>query len=170
MQSHGSFYRLIKSKDVLLEAVYTYAIEQFSVPLLGGGPATEPPPSLHGQLGQWWQQLADAALAHPEAFAFWRLYRTNLYPLASELLDLGPFVPFQAYVGPVLTALPAAAALLAALLVAQWLAAVEVVLTNPSCRAQSALRVHVLTQAYAGWWQTTGLPLDTPPIAAECPN
>lgn len=69
-----------------------------------------------------------------------------------------------------LTALPAAAALLAALLAAQWLAAVEVVLTNPSCRAQPALRVHVLTQDYAGWWQTTDLPLDTPPIAAECPN
>lgn len=93
MQSHGSFYRLIRSKDALLEAVYTYAIEQFSVPLLGGGPATEPPPSLHVQLGQWWQQLADAALAHPEAFAFWRLYRTNLYRWPASYSTWAPSFP-----------------------------------------------------------------------------
>jgi AcrR family transcriptional regulator len=169
--SHGSFYRLIGSKDDLLEAVYVYAIDQLAVPLPGDGPATRPSPGLHGQLAQWWQLLADAALAYPEAFAFWRLYRTSYYPLANDRPDLGPFVPFLAQVGPVLPALPTLAApafspaLLAGLLAAQWLAAMEVVLTNSGCRAQSTLRARVLTQAYAGWWQTTGLPLDTPAIA-----
>jgi AcrR family transcriptional regulator len=168
--SHGSFYRLIGSKDALLEAVYAYALDQLTVPLPPADAAILPPVGLQGQLTRWWHLLAQQALAHPEALAFWRLYRSSWRPLLGERLDLGPFVPFLAYVGPVLAALPAGAApafsstLLAELLAAQWLAAVEVALTNPSCRAHPALRTQVLRQAYAGWWVAAGLPLDTPAI------
>ena len=172
--SHGSFYRLIGTKDRLLEAVYTYALDQLLVPL-PAGEAAPPRQGLHGQLARWWQQLADAALAHPEAFAFWRLYRTSLYPLANDRPDLGPSMLLLAHLRPVLPSSPAggaptfSATLLAELLAAQWLAAVEVALSNPGCRAQPALRAHLLVQAYAGWWRTTGLPHDTPAIAAELP-
>lgn len=171
--SHGSFYRLISSKDQLLEAVYTFALGQLAAPLTAGGGAAQLGEGLHEQLARWWQLLADAAQAHPQAFAFWRLYRTNWYPLASGSPDLGPFLPFLAHVGPVLAARPTGAppafssTLLAELLAAQWLAAVEVTLTNPGCRAQPALRARVLAQTYAGWWQATGLPADTPALAYE---
>jgi AcrR family transcriptional regulator len=168
--SHGSFYRLIGSKDALLEAVYAYALAQLAVPLPPGGATTPPPGGLQEQLAHWWHLLAQQALAHPEALAFWRLYRSSWRSLLGERLDLGPFVPFLAQVGSVLAALPAGGepvlspTLLAELLAAQWLAAVEVALTNPSCRAQPALRTQVLRQAYAGWWVATGLPPDTPAI------
>jgi AcrR family transcriptional regulator len=166
--SHGSFYRLVGSKDELLEAV-DYALDQLQAPL----PTASPAQALHEQLARWWQQLATAALAHPEAFAFWRLYRTSYYPLTTSRPDLGPFVPFLAQVEPVLAALPGGSAahtfsatLLTELLAAQWLAAVEVVLANASCRSHIALREQVLAQTYLGWWRTTGLPRDTPPIPA----
>ena len=77
---------------------------------------------------------------------------------------------FLAHVGPVLAAplageeatLATSPTLLAEWLAAQWLAAVEVGLSNRRCRVQPALRAHLLGQAYAGWWLSTGLPLDTP--------
>lgn len=168
--SHGSFYRLIGSKAALIEAVYAYALDQLAVPLPPAGAATPPAAGLQGQLARWWHLLAQQAQAHPPAFAFWHLYRSSWRPLLDERPDLGPFVPFLAQVGPVLAARPASAmpafspTLLAELLAAQWLAAVEVALTNAGCRAQPALRIQLLHQAYAGWWVAAGLPLDTPAI------
>jgi AcrR family transcriptional regulator len=167
--SHGRFYRLIGSKDALLEAVYASALAHLAVelpPAAGDAPAA----GLQGQLARWWHVLAQQALAHPDALAFWRRYRSSGELLGGPRPDLGPFVPLLAAVGPVLATLPAGAApafsptLLAELLAAQWLAALEVVLTNPGCRAQPALRTQVLRQAYAGWWVATGLPGDTPAI------
>jgi len=51
---------------------------------------------------------------------------------------------------------------LTASLAAQWTAAVDVVLSDPACRAEPALTTRVLTQAYKGWWQSLGLSTSLP--------
>jgi hypothetical protein len=146
-------------------------------PLASGQGAARPGETLHAQLARWWQLLAQAALVQPAAFAFWRQYRTSCAPLATDQPDLGPFVPFLAHVEPVLAAPPAgqeatlatSPTLLAEWLAAQWLAAVEVSLSNHRCRAQPTLCAHLLDQACAGWWLSTGLLLDTPRSPTRLP-
>jgi hypothetical protein len=44
-----------------------------------------------------------------------------------------------------------------AALVGQWTAALELVLSEPACQTDPALRQLVLERAYAGWWQSLGV-------------
>jgi hypothetical protein len=115
-------------------------------------------------LARWWQLAATAALAHPRAFAFWRLYRTSRTPFGVGEPLLGPFATLPEAMGPILAyrtlrELPNTAmtpTLLATLLTAQWTAVVEVVLTDPDCRTNEKLRTKLLLQSFEGWWRGLG--------------
>jgi hypothetical protein len=126
----------------------------------------EPPgrPSAHpGRLGglarlgeyqsrqfECWGQLT--VQAHPRAFACWQLYRAS----AVDAPYLGDFAGVAAYVAQPWT--PAGRArfssqavsltALTALLGTQGKAVVALVLPNPRCRSQPALRVRLLSSAH----------------------
>jgi hypothetical protein len=115
---------------------------------------------LRGLLERWWLLTAQAAQAKPEAFDLWRLYRTQPRPAAASEPLLGPFAPVPALVERALVrntwpqpkAVPVS--VVVASLAGQWTAAVDVVLSDAACRADAALTTQVLTQTYAGWWQS----------------
>ena len=92
----GSLYRLIHSKATLLDAVYAYALGLLLAPLAGSGAPTTKYESLREQLRRWWLQLAAAALAQPDAFTFWCLYRSSVYEPAPPPPVLGPFAQLPA--------------------------------------------------------------------------
>jgi AcrR family transcriptional regulator len=158
--SNRTLYRELGNKAALVEAVYAHATAQ----LLGDYPAApQAGETLQAYLGRWWQQTAVAAQADPRAFRYWQFYRTSPHLPAAELV-LGPFAALPEMLTH-LVAQPggrrAAEALPLPVLsrwwAAQWTAAVEVVLTDPTCQGRPALGQRVLTQAYSSWWQSLGL-------------
>jgi AcrR family transcriptional regulator len=173
--SHGRLYRTVPSKADLVAAVYAYALAQLQATLATQGAPASKHESLQEQLRRWWQLLAEAALAQPRAFTFWRLYRSSVYAPAPTAPVLGPFAPLAA---PLLR-LPGtrgwavneyravSPALLLTSLVAQWTAVVEVVSTDPSCQANAALRQRLLTHGYSSWWQSLQLPTTLPALPYE---
>lgn len=159
--SNRTLYRELGNKAALVEAVYAYATAQLLVDYPAAPQAGE---TLQAYLGRWWQQTAAAAQADPRAFRYWQFYRTSPHLPAAELL-LGPFAAL-----PDLLAQPgvrrAAEALPLPVLsrwwAAQWTAAVEVVLTDPTCQGRPALGQRVLMQAYTSWWQSLGVAATVP--------
>jgi AcrR family transcriptional regulator len=159
--SHGRLYRLVANKDLLIEQVYAQAMAQLQAPLLSSAGAPKDYERLQSLLARWWQLAASAAQTHPQAFAFWRLYRTSRTAFGVGELLLGPFTQLPKVMAPILAyrtlrELPNASTsptLLTTLLTAQWTAVVEVVLTNPDCRANEALRTKLLAQSFEGWWR-----------------
>lgn len=160
----GTLYRTFATKAVLLDATYAYALSFLRAPLQAGEGDTQRGESLQQQLGRWWHLTAQAAYVHPEAFDFWRLYRTTTRAAAPWEPLLGPFANVPALVERALARRPAATitsvpmSVLSVSLVAQWTAAVDLVLTDARCLNEAALRAHVLAKAYSGWWQGLGLP------------
>jgi AcrR family transcriptional regulator len=161
--SVGTLFRTFPTKAALLQATYEHAIAHLTVPLQAGEGDTRPKEYLHHYLERWWQLTAQAALASPEAFDVWRLVRTMPRPAVPLAPLLGPFADLAAPVAEALERSPWYAtkglplSVLLASLAAQWTAAVDVVLSDGACRAEAALRKKVLTQAYAGWWESLGL-------------
>jgi AcrR family transcriptional regulator len=89
--SKGGLYRTIRSKAELIKAVYAYAIGQLQAPLLTPTGQVQPYERLQPLLTRWWQLTATAAQAHPDAFAYWRLYRTSRFAFGFGKPLLGPF-------------------------------------------------------------------------------
>lgn len=161
----GTLFRTFATKQLLLDAAYAYAVAQLQAPLLAGGASGPGAPRRHERLrellARWWHLSAQVARDQPHVFDYWRLYRAQPRALAPPTPLLGPFVPVLGAVARVLAQqarsdrdpLP----LLGASLAGQWTAAVELVLSEPACRADEALARRVLTHAYQGWWQGLGL-------------
>lgn len=171
--SHRTFYQVLGKKAVVIEQVYAYATQRL---LIGCPEAPRAGEKLQQYLGRWWQQTAVAAQADPRAFRYWQFYRTSPHVTAASEPVLGPFAAVPDLLTQALKqprARPAADALPLPVLsrwgAAQWTAAVEVVLTDPACQAQSALGQRLLTQAYASWWQSLGIAA-TVPAAATPPT
>jgi AcrR family transcriptional regulator len=161
--SNRTLYRELGNKAALVEAVYAYATAQLLVDYPAAPQGGE---TLQGYLGRWWQQTAVAAQADPRAFRYWQFYRTSPHLPATELV-LGPFTALPdllAKLGVKRTAeaLPLPLPLLSRWWAAQWTAAVEVVLTDPTCQGRPALGQRVLTQAYSSWWQSLGVAATVP--------
>lgn len=156
--SHRDFYEVLGPKAVAIEAVYAYAMQ-----LLGAPDVARTNESLQTCLARWWKHTAGAALAQPRIFAFWQYYRASPHVLAADPPPAGPFAEVLAEVTRLIGrpgGLPAGALPLPLLrrgFVAQWTATVEVA-AEPACQASPALRERVLTQGFAGWWQSAGLP------------
>jgi AcrR family transcriptional regulator len=175
----GTLFRTFPTKMALLQATYEHAIVQLTAPLQTGEGEAKRQEYLHQYLERWWHLTAQAALAYPEAFDVWRLVRTMPRPAAPLASLLGPFAALAAPVEEALARSPWHAqkgvplSVLLASLAAQWTAAVDLVLSDGACRAQTALGKQVLTQAYAGWWQSLGLSKSlatAPPAAASKPR
>jgi AcrR family transcriptional regulator len=151
----GTLYRLIHSKANLLEAVYAYALGLLLAPLASHGAPAHQYEYLHGQLHRWWLQLAAAALAEPDAFTFWCLYRSSVYDPAPQRPVLGPFAQLPAQLRRAcaprtweqVAGREVSLELLTASLAGQWTAAMELVRSEPSCQASEALRTRLLTHA-----------------------
>jgi len=162
--SHGRLYRLVANKDDLIEQVYAHALALLQAPLLSPAGVPKDYERLQPLLARWWQLAATAAQTHPRAFAFWRLYRASRTAFGVSEPLLGPFTPLPEAMAPILAyrslrELPNAnisPTLLATLLTAQWTAVVEVVLTDPDCRTNEALRTKLLAQSFEGWWRGLG--------------
>ena len=162
--SHGRLYRLVASKDELIEQVYAHTLAQLQAPLRSPAGVPKAYERLQPLLTRWWQLAATAAQTHPRAFAFWRLYRTSRTAFGVGEPLLGPFAQLPEVMAPILayrtrSELPNAnmtPTLLATLLTAQWTAVVEVVLTDPDCRANEKLRTKLLAQSFEGWWRGLG--------------
>jgi AcrR family transcriptional regulator len=158
--SNRVLYRELGNKAAILEAVYGYATAQ----LLVGHPEMLAGEKLHDYLGRWWQQTAAAAQADPRAFRYWQFYRTSPHVAAAQEPVLGPFATLPELLTQLLAqpevkqsadALPLP--VLSRWWAAQWTAAVEVVLTDPTCQTRPALGQRLLTQAYTSWWQRLGV-------------
>lgn len=159
--SNRTLYRELGNKAALVEAVYAYATAQLLVDYPAAPQAGE---TWQGYLGRWWQQTAVAAQADPRAFRYWQFYRTSPHLPAAELV-LGPFAALpdllaQLGIKRAAEALPLP--VLSRWWAAQWTAAVEVVLTDPTCQGRPALGQRVLTQAYTSWWQSLGVAATAP--------
>jgi AcrR family transcriptional regulator len=164
--STRALYQKLGNKAAILEAVYAYATAQ----LLVGQPQTLlAGEKLHDYLGRWWQQTAAAAQADPRAFRYWQLYRTSPHVAAAQEPVLGPFAAIPELLAQLLAqsnvkqsadALPRP--LLSRWWAAQWTAAVEVVLTDPTCQARPEVGQRLLKQAYATWWQNLGVAATVP--------
>lgn len=162
--SHGRLYRLVANKESLIQQVYDYALAPLQAPLLTPTGAPQQYERLHPLLARWWQLAATAALAHPRAFAFWRLYRTSRTPFGVGQPLLGPFATLPEAMDPILAyrtlrELPntdMTPTLLATLLTAQWTAVMEVVLTDPDCRTNEKLCTKLLAHSFEGWWRGLG--------------
>jgi hypothetical protein len=96
-------------------------------------------------------------------FAFWRLYCHAARAAAQPTVLLGPFTSVGGLLERALArntwsrTKPLPVPLMVAALAGQWTAALDLVLTDPACQADAALRQLVLERAYAGWWQGLGL-------------
>jgi AcrR family transcriptional regulator len=169
--STRALYQKLGNKATILEAVYAYATAQ----LLVGQPETVlAGEKLHDYLGRWWQQTATAAQADPRAFRYWQLYRISPHIAAAQEPVLGPFATLPELLSQLLAqsdvkqsadALPRP--VLSRWWAAQWTAAVEVVLTDPTCQARPEVGQRLLKQAYASWWQSLGVA--TTVLAAKMP-
>jgi AcrR family transcriptional regulator len=166
--STRALYQKLGNKATILEAVYAYATAQ----LLVGQPETVlTGEKLHDYLGRWWQQTATAAQADPRAFRYWQLYRTSPHVAAAQEPVLGPFATLPDLLAQLL-AQPGVKQLAEALprpvlsrwWAAQWTAAVEVVLTDPTCQARPEVGQRLLKQAYASWWQSLGVEASVPAV------
>lgn len=175
----GTLFRTFPTKAALLQATYEHAIAHLIAPLQAGEGEARRQEYVHQVLERWWQLTAQAALAYPEAFDVWRLVRTMPRPAAPLAPLLGPVATLAAPVEEALTRSPWYAnkgvplSVLLASLAAHWTAAVEVVLSDGTCRAQAALSKKVLAQAYAGWWESLGLSKSlaaAPPAPASKPR
>jgi len=157
--SVGTLFRTFSTKEDLLDNVYAYAMSQLQAPLLAGPGLPQRGENLTKLLQRWWHLTAQVALAQPHVFAFWRWYRPYAYP---ELL-LGPFEPVPGLLERALArntwsrTKPLPVPLMVAALVGQWTAALDLVLTDPTCQTDPALRQLVLERAYTGWWQGLGV-------------
>lgn len=165
----ATLFRSFVSKDILMEATYTYAIAQLAVPLAEEESAARPGERLHDLLARWWNLTAEAALSNPVAFRYWCLYRVTPRPniLEANAGELGPFtdVPMllEQAVGkaPWLTTSALPIQLIGPLLVAQWTATLEVALTRVTDSADTSVRTELLSRTYKNWWVTVGLPAHT---------
>lgn len=159
----GTLFRTFANKKVLLDAVYEHAVAQLQAPLLTEAGHTKLYERLQQQLARWWMLSAQVAQAHPHVFDFWRLYRAQPHVLSRREPVLGPFASVPELVTRALaqqrwlTHKPVPLSVLSASLAGQWTAAVELVLQDVACQTNASLTVHVLEQAYAGWWQGLGL-------------
>jgi AcrR family transcriptional regulator len=170
--SNRTLYRELGNKAALIEAVYAYATAQL---LVAPPAAPQDGETLQAYLGRWWQQTAAAAQADPRAFRYWQFYCTSSHLPAAELV-LGPFAALpellthlvaQPGVKRAVEALPLP--VLSRWWAAQWTAAVEVVLTDPTCQGRPALGQRVLTQAYTSWWQSLGVAATVPAAKKAAP-
>lgn len=159
----GSLFRTFRTKELLIEATYAYAVRQLAAPLDNGVGEAQRGEYLHRLLQRWWMLTAQAAVATPQAFDMWRLYRGQLRTTDHPEPPLGPFASIPEVVAQALassrwaTAKSISLPLLGASLAAQWTAAVEVVLWDQACQTDEQLTTQVLAQAYTGWWQGLGL-------------
>jgi AcrR family transcriptional regulator len=159
--SNRTLYGKLGNKATIIEMVYAYATAQL---LVGHPEELHKGEKLTDYLKRWWQQAAAAALDNPRAFRYWQLYRTSSPATATDEPVLGPFAAVfellsgllaQADVKQTADALPLP--VLSRWWAAQWTAAVEVVLADPTCKKQPALGQRLLTQAYTSWWQSVGV-------------
>jgi len=157
--SVGTLFRTFPTKEDLLDNVYAYAMTQLQQPLLVGPGSPQRGENLTKLLQRWWHLSAQVALAQPHVFAFWRLYRPAAHPAPL----LGPFEPVPGLLARALARAtfsrtkPLPVPVMVAALVGQWTAALDLVLTDPTCQTDPALRQLVLERAYAGWWQGLGV-------------
>ncbi|TDN39166.1 TetR/AcrR family transcriptional regulator [Hymenobacter sp. UV11] len=157
--SVGTLFRTFPTKEDLLANVYAYAMDQLQAPLAAGPGSPQRGENLTKLLQRWWDLTAQVALAQPHLFAFWRWYRPYAHPTPL----LGPFEPVAGLLERALVrhtssrAKPLPIPVMVAALVGQWTAALELVLTEPTCQTDAALRQLVLERTYAGWWQSLGL-------------
>ena len=147
----------------LLEACYAHTVTQLAAPLQAGAGQARPDEPLRAQLWRWWMLPARVALAQQEVFDFWRLYRTRpRKPGGMEPL-LGPFDPVPALVAHALAAAAPSLRTVVSLprlgssLAGQWTAALDTILSDPSCRGQHTLQGQLVGQAYQGWWQSLSI-------------
>ncbi|RZJ93819.1 MAG: TetR/AcrR family transcriptional regulator [Hymenobacter sp.] len=165
----ATLFRSFASKDILMEATYTYAIAQLAVPLTEEESAAKPGERLHDLLARWWNLTAEAALNNPVAFRYWCLYRVTPRPNALEVNagELGPFIGvpmlLERAVGkaPWLTISALPVQLIGPLLAAQWTATLEVALARAADPADTSVRTELLSRTYKNWWITVGLPAHT---------
>lgn len=161
--SVGTLFRTFPTKEDLLDNVYAYAMTQLQQPLLAGPGSPQRGEYLTKLLQRWWHLPAQVALAQPHVFAFWRLYRTSVYAATHPAPLLGPFEPVPGLLERALArntwsrTKPLPTALMGAAFIGQWTAALDLVLTDPTCQAEAPLRQLVLERAYTGWWQGLGL-------------
>jgi AcrR family transcriptional regulator len=157
--SVGTLFRTFPTKEDLLDNVYAYAMSQLQAPLLAGPGLPQRGEHLTKLLQRWWHLTAQVALAQPHVFAFWRWYRPYAHPAPL----LGPFEPVPGLLERALirttwsSRKPLPVSVMGASLVGQWSVALDLVLTDPACQTDPALRQLVLERAYAGWWQSLGL-------------
>ena len=157
--SVGTLFRTFPTKEDLLDNVYAYAMDQLQAPLQAGPGKPQRGENLTKLLQRWWHLSAQEALTQPHVFAFWRWYRPYAYPASL----LGPFEPVAGLLERALArntrthTKPLPVPVIVAALVGQWTAALELVLTEPTCQTDAALRQLVLERAYTGWWQSLGI-------------
>jgi AcrR family transcriptional regulator len=166
--SNRVLYKELGNKATIIEAVYAYATEQL---LVGHSAELLDGEKLYDYLRRWWLQTAAAAQANPRAFRYWQFYRTSPHVLEAPEPVLGPFAAIPELLAQLLAqpevkqsaeALPLP--VLSRCWAAQWTAAVEVVLADPTFESRPTLGIRLLKQAYTNWWQNLGI-ADSVPAA-----
>lgn len=156
----GTLFRTFATKELLVAATYPYVLAQLTLPLPEQTP--RPGETLRAVLARWWEGSALAALAQPDVFACWRLWRGSARAVPG--LRYGPFAGvralfYQALGDSARSGLQVLAAAVVPGLAAQWLVAVEQAqlgLRGPGSTAP-ADALPLLRQLYAAWWRSTGL-------------
>lgn len=167
--SNRALYRELGNKATIVEAVYAYASDQL---LSGHANEVAAGEKLHDYLRRWWLQTAAAAQANPRAFRYWQYYRTSPPVVMAPVPVLGPFAALPALLAHPDVKSSAEAWPLPVLSrgwAAQWTAAVEVVLTDPTFASRPTLGTRLLKQAYENWWQNL-LIADSVPAAKPAPQ
>jgi AcrR family transcriptional regulator len=159
--SNRALYRELGPKATIIEAVYAYATDQL---LVGHAAEVAAGEKLHDYLRRWWLDTAAAAQTDPRAFRYWQFYRTRPQVLDATEPVLGPFAALPELLAQLLAqpqVKPSAEALPLPVLsrgwAAQWTAAVDVVLADPTFESRPALCTRLLKQAYTNWWQHVGI-------------
>lgn len=177
----ATVYRQLKSKDSILEAVNAYVETLLTHQLQTSEAAPHPSESLYGWVARYWLLAAQVALSKPLAFTHWRQQRSAFQSNIDKnaFSALGPFktvvnviqrqINVQ-HISPSGVVLPLSRPLplIGTLLVTQWAAALESILSSHIHQTDEALTASILKHSFESCW--FGLQLPTYLVAESLPT
>lgn len=167
----GTLFRDYRTKEKLSEAVDNHVKTLLTSHLKSPEAATRPGEPLKVWVNRYWILAAQVAITQSLAFTYWNRQRIapRLESSNNEFFSLGSLIDIPnvlqrqvnaQHVSPLgeVLPLPRPLPLISTLLVTQWVAAVESVLSFPTCQTDATLTASILQHAFESCWAGLQLP------------